>query len=107
MKNIFFRSDTVSMMYDQLNESDPMSWDIPVSTVSYYSPIFGTDLAMPEWEALITLVCLSAVILTTIVGNILVKQTSFHLVKLQDKVNIQKILIFVLKVVQNGLTDCL
>jgi len=40
---------------------------------SYHSAIFGTTLAMPEWEALATLICLSAVILTTVIGNILVR----------------------------------
>lgn len=45
-----------------------------MSGIFYYSPIFGTDLAMPEWEAIVTLVFLSAVILTTIVGNILVSE---------------------------------
>ena len=59
-------------MYDQANESEIMSWDIPGEMEFYYSPIFGTNLAMPEWEAIITLVFLSAVILTTIIGNILV-----------------------------------
>ena len=37
-----------------------------------YSPLFGAVLAVPEWEALLTIVTLSAIILTTIVGNILV-----------------------------------
>ena len=60
-------------MYDQANESEIMSWDIPGEMEFYYSPMFGTNLAMPEWEAIITLVFLSAVILTTIIGNILVK----------------------------------
>jgi hypothetical protein len=59
-------------MYDQANESEIMSWEIPADIEFYYSPFFGTDLAMPEWEAIITLVLLSAVILTTIIGNILV-----------------------------------
>jgi hypothetical protein len=59
-------------MYDPVNESNGLSWDIPAPVESYYSPIFGTNLAMPEWEAIITLVFLSAVILTTIIGNILV-----------------------------------
>ncbi len=45
---------------------------------SYYSTVFGTYLAMPEWEALATLVCLSAVILTTVIGNILVIELNPH-----------------------------
>lgn len=37
-----------------------------------YSPLFDTDLAMPEWEAVLTIVSLTVVISSTIVGNILV-----------------------------------
>ena len=37
-----------------------------------YSQLFGTELAMPEWEALVTILFLSMVIIITIVGNILV-----------------------------------
>lgn len=38
----------------------------------YHSTLFGTDIAMPEWEALVTIISLSTVILITVVGNILV-----------------------------------
>ena len=71
----------IDKMYDQANETEIMSWDIPAEIEFYYSPIFGTDLAMPEWEAIITLVFLSAVILTTIVGNILVSLLIFVRIK--------------------------
>ena len=37
-----------------------------------YSPIFGTFIAMPEWEALVTIISLTLVIIVTVVGNILV-----------------------------------
>ena len=35
----------------------------------FYSTLFGMDLAMPEWEALITIIALGLVIFTTIVGG--------------------------------------
>lgn len=38
----------------------------------YYSPVFGVYLAMPEWEAFITIIFLSLVIVVTVIGNILV-----------------------------------
>ena len=38
----------------------------------FYSSIFGTDLVMPQWEALLTIASLTTVILATIIGNILV-----------------------------------
>lgn len=43
-------------------------WDEEV----FYSTLFGTNLVMPQWEALVTIGSLSTVILTTIIGNILV-----------------------------------
>ena len=38
----------------------------------FYSDLFGTELAMPEWEALVTIISLTLVIIVTVVGNILV-----------------------------------
>lgn len=38
----------------------------------YHSELLGTDLAMPEWAALATVVLLSGIITFTIVGNVLV-----------------------------------
>ena len=38
----------------------------------YYSPLFRANLAMPQWEALLTVTVLSALIATTVVGNVLV-----------------------------------
>ena len=38
----------------------------------YYSEIFDTNLAMPEWEALVTITFLTIVIAVTVIGNILV-----------------------------------
>ena len=38
----------------------------------YPSALLGTELAMPEWAALATVLCLSAIILFTVVGNVLV-----------------------------------
>ena len=35
----------------------------------YYSPLFGMDLSMPEWEALLTILALGLVIIITIVGK--------------------------------------
>ena len=37
--------------------------------VRYYSPLFGMDLSMPEWEALLTILALGLVIIITIVGK--------------------------------------
>ena len=36
---------------------------------SFYSPIFGMCISMPEWEALLTIVALGLVIIITIVGK--------------------------------------
>ena len=38
----------------------------------YYSELFGTEIAMPEWEALVTIISLTLVIIVTVIGNILV-----------------------------------
>ena len=38
----------------------------------YHSELLGTDLAMPEWAALVTVLSLSAIIVFTVVGNVLV-----------------------------------
>ncbi len=38
----------------------------------YYSTLLSTDLAMPQWEALLTVSVLSTMIVTTVVGNVLV-----------------------------------
>lgn len=35
----------------------------------YYSPLFGMELSMPEWEALVTILALGLVIIITIVGK--------------------------------------
>ena len=35
----------------------------------YYSPLFGIDLSMPEWEALLTILALGLVIIITIIGK--------------------------------------
>ena len=35
----------------------------------FYSPLFGMKLAMPEWEAIITIVAMGTVIVTTIIGK--------------------------------------
>ena len=35
----------------------------------FYSPMLGMELAMPEWEALITILALGLVIIITIVGK--------------------------------------
>ena len=35
----------------------------------FYSPLFGMKLAIPEWEAIMTIVALGTVIVTTIIGK--------------------------------------
>ena len=35
----------------------------------HYSPLFGIDLSMPEWEALLTILALGLVIIITIIGK--------------------------------------
>jgi hypothetical protein len=52
---------------------------------SFYSPLFGTHLAMPEWEALITIFSLTVVIVVTIVGNILVIISVFTHAPLKER----------------------
>lgn len=43
----------------------------PVELI-FYPSYFGYDLAVPDWEAILTAIILSVIIVTTIVGNILV-----------------------------------
>ena len=38
-----------------------------------FSPLFGMELAMPEWEAITTIVALGTVIVTTIIGKYICK----------------------------------
>ncbi len=45
---------------------------LPGATGESYSDFFGTALAMPQWEAIITVAFLSAIIFVTVVGNVLV-----------------------------------
>ena len=55
-----------------LNESVNLtnsSFNKPQEEVRYYSPLFGMDLSMPEWEALLTILALGLVIIITIVGK--------------------------------------
>lgn len=40
--------------------------------IVFYPSYFGYDLAVPDWEAILTAIILSVIIVTTIVGNILV-----------------------------------
>ena len=55
-----------------LNESVNLtnsSFNDTEQEVRYYSPLFRMDLAMPEWEALLTMLALGLVIIITIVGK--------------------------------------
>ena len=38
-----------------------------------FSPLFGMELAMPEWEAITTIVALGTVIIITIIGKYICK----------------------------------
>ena len=38
----------------------------------FFSDLFGMELAMPEWEALLTIISLILIIIITVIGNILV-----------------------------------
>lgn len=40
--------------------------------VFYYSQLFGVEMAMPDWEAMVTIISLMLVVVTTVIGNILV-----------------------------------
>ena len=40
---------------------------------SFYSPLFGMCISMPEWEALLTIIALGLVIIITIVGEFMHK----------------------------------
>ena len=39
------------------------------NATNFYSPLFGMELSMPEWEAIITIISLGTVITTTIIGK--------------------------------------
>ncbi len=47
------------------------------SPETFYSPLLGAHLAMPQWEALLTISLLSLMIAGTVVGNVLVSPISY------------------------------
>ena len=54
-------NESVNLTNNSVNETE--------QEVRYYSPLFGMDLSMPEWEALLTILALGLVIIITIVGK--------------------------------------
>ena len=40
------------------------------NATNFYSPLFDMELSMPEWEAIVTIISLGTVIITTIIGKI-------------------------------------
>ena len=69
-----FENVTANVSEETPNASDVINNTLTIneSGGGFYSPLFGTHLAMPEWEALVTIFSLTVVIASTIVGNILV-----------------------------------
>ena len=73
--SFFLQTHTMSLDDSLFNGSITVSETVDDGTdanTTFYSPIFGTTLAMPEWEAVLTVVSLSIVIVVTVIGNILV-----------------------------------
>lgn len=66
-----------SMNSTASNETQPSCDDAPQIRTAYHSVVFGVDLAVPEWEAIITALVLSIIIVFTITGNILVIMSVF------------------------------
>lgn len=65
---------TATTTMEDLTE-DPAEFDnssCPTETRVAYPSVFGIDLAIPEWEAIATVLILSFIIIFTITGNILV-----------------------------------
>ncbi|KAG8229822.1 hypothetical protein J437_LFUL008790 [Ladona fulva] len=62
--------------YDMSNETgSDQNYSVecpPEPFENYTSTIFGTTLAVPEWEAILTALALSLLILLTLIGNVLV-----------------------------------
>ena len=67
------------------------SFNKPLEEVRYYSPLFGMDLSMPEWEALLTILALGLVIIITIVG----KYVYLHV----SVTNVQNVQVLILKII--------
>lgn len=66
-----------SMNSTTLNDTTSSCQDEPEIRAVYQSVLFGIDLAVPEWEAIITTLVLSIIIVFTITGNILVIMSVF------------------------------
>ncbi|XP_068081924.1 tyramine receptor 1 [Anabrus simplex] len=58
--------------YTYSSDNMPRNKDCGVKNAQMYESIMGIELAVPEWEAAITAITLSLIILLTIVGNVLV-----------------------------------
>ena len=60
--------DFNSTLNESVNFTD-VSFNETEQKERYYSQLFGMDLSMPEWEALLTILALGLVIIITIVGK--------------------------------------
>ena len=56
----------------------------------YYSPLFGMEISMPEWEALMTIVALGLVIIITIIGEFVKIEIPHFLPKISNGIYISK-----------------